>query len=309
MPNYAKYFKRGVIWLLEIRTDLALELCESQKNAGFAKTYSETKHGMKVTFTDLDGESAKILGKPEGKYATAETGRIWESDFKRFSSVCSGLADVLGGFVGEAGNGCVLVAGLGNMDVTPDSVGPRVVEKLLVTNHIKALDPPLFKEAGFGDVAAISPGVMGQTGIESSSLVISASKCCNASLIIAIDSLSSHSLSRLGTTVQITDSGISPGSGVFNTRGGITRETAGIPVISLGVPMVVDAATLALDLLEEKSDTSTAEKLFSGRGKTLFITPKETDVIVEKTSLLIASAINRVLHPNVSPDEITEYIL
>ena len=292
--------------LLEIRTDLALELCES--NGIGAKTYTETINGVKTSFTILDEESAAKLGKAKGRYATAETGRIWEMGGKEFSSVSVSLAEVLGRFVGNVGKGCVLVAGLGNTDVTADSIGPRVTEKLLVTNHIKTLNGALFESASFGDVAAISPGVMGQTGIESSSLVISAAKCCGASLIIAIDSLASHSLSRLGSTVQISDAGILPGSGVFNTRSGITEESAGVPVIAIGVPMVVDAATLAFDLLAEDKDSDIAEKLLSGRGRSLFVTPKEADVIAEKNSRLIACALNLALHPNVPPDEIAEYI-
>ncbi len=296
-----------MIFLLEIRTDLASELCEGKNVSDGVKTYTDIIGGMKVDFVEIDAKNGRRLGKSAGKYATADVGRIWESDRTRFSSAADSLSKLFGAFFGHVGKGCVLVAGLGNMNVTADSVGPRVAEKLLVTNHIKTLDKPLFDSVGFGDVASVSPGVMGQTGIESSELVISAAKCCGASLIVAIDSLASHSLSRLGTTVQITDAGISPGSGVFNTRGGITKESAGVPVVAVGVPTVVDASTLALDLMSGGNDTSLAEKLLSGRGKTLFITPKETDVIAEKTASLIACALNRALHKNIPPEEMAEY--
>lgn len=292
--------------MLEIRTDLALEKCKDEKNS-LGKTRNTVINGVNATYTEINAEEAKRLGKTAGRYVTADIGRIWESDAARFTAVGEAMAAIIRTFIKDI-NGCVLVAGLGNMGVTADSVGPRVTKKLLVTDHIKTLDPSLFNEVGFGDVAAVSPGVMGQTGIESSLLVISAAKCCGASLVIAIDSLASHSLSRLGTTFQITDTGISPGSGVFNTRGGITKESAGIPVIAIGVPMVVDAETLALDLLSDGKDTSDAEKLLSGRGKSLFITPKETDVIAEKTASLIAYALNRALHSNITPDEMAEYI-
>ena len=213
--------------LLEIRTDLALEKCEDEKNS-LGKTKNTVINGVNATYTEINAEEAKRLEKTAGRYVTADIGRIWESDAARFTAVGEAMAAIIRTFIEDI-KGCVLVAGLGNMGVTADSVGPRVTKKLLVTDHIKTLDPSLFNEVGFGDVAAVSPGVMGQTGIESSLLVISAAKCCGASLVIAIDSLASHSLSRLGTTFQITDTGISPGSGVFNTCGGITKESAGIP--------------------------------------------------------------------------------
>lgn len=302
--------------MLERRTDLALEINEIKAGEGKNKGISlaeETMNGFHITTVTISPEGEAEAGKPAGRYITVDIGRIWESDrnnFETCAKVISNLLDrLLPTFIN--GSGCYLTAGLGNEAITSDSIGPKVVKKLLITRHIRQSNPELFRNIGFGPAAAITPGVMGQTGMESSDVVICATKNCEAHCIIAVDSLASRRLSRLATTIQLADTGISPGSGVYNTHSGLNKETTGVPVIAIGVPTVVDAATLALDLLEEaKSDRMSeeiSEKLLSGKGKAMFITPKESDVISDKLSRLIADAINLTVHRNLSLQEMQEY--
>lgn len=302
--------------MLERRTDLALEIneikTEEGKNKGIS-LYEETINGFHVTTITISPEGEAEAGKPAGRYITADIGRIWEVDRNQFETcakVISTLLDRLLPPVPSDG-GCYLTAGLGNEAITSDAIGPKVVKKLLVTRHIRQSNPEIFRNAGFGSSAAITPGVLGQTGMESSDVVACAVHNCRAHCIIAVDSLASRRLSRLATTIQLADTGISPGSGVYNTRNGLNKETTGVPVIAIGVPTVVDAATLAFDLLEEaKSDVMSneiSEKLLSGRGKAMFITPKESDIISDKLSRLIADAINLTVHKNLSLGEMQEY--
>jgi spore protease len=217
-----------------------------------------------------------------------------------------------------AGNGCVLAVGLGNRHITADSIGPKVVERLLVTRHIKEEQQELFSHAGFGELAACAFGVLGQTGIESAELVIGAAERIRPRCIIAIDALASRRLERLASTIQLSDTGIRPGSGVANHRTALTKETLGVPVISVGIPTVVDAATLAYDLLEEfalqeglSSDNSLPQKisegLHGGAGKDFFVTPKDSDVLIATAAKLISTAINLAVHDGLTLQELAEY--
>lgn len=296
--------------MLEKRTDLALEVHELKGEESGIKVNEEVKFGIPVTTAEvLQGEGERMSGKRAGKYITADIGRIWQSDNERFNAAARVIADELKSLLPKK-QGCVLIVGLGNKYVTPDSVGPRVVEKLLVTHHINSIDPELYKEAGFGDLAAISPGVLGQTGIESAEMVKSVSETLKPACVIIIDALASRRLSRLATTVQISDTGIAPGAGVSNKRTELNSEYLGAPVISMGVPTVVDAATLVLDLLESHKaeiDEAAAEALLSGNGRELFVTPKENDVIAAETASLLAAAVNMAVH-GMELSEIKEYI-
>lgn len=298
------------------RTDLAIEINEIKTTEGKNRGISlaeETINGFHITTVTIAPEGEKESGKPAGKYITADVGRVWEADKNRFETAAKAVASLLDRLMPPppADGGCFLTAGLGNESITSDAIGPKVVKKLLVTHHIKQANPELFRNAGFGTAAAIAPGVLGQTGMESTDIVISSAKNCHAHCIYAVDSLASRRLSRLATTIQLSDTGISPGSGVYNSRSGLNKETAGVPVVAIGIPTVVEAATLAYDLLEEagNGDVSEAisEKLLSGTGRAMFITPKETDVISDKVSRLIADAINLSIHKNLSLDDMQEY--
>ncbi len=299
--------------MFEKRTDLALEVHELRgKDSGISVDES-VKDGIKITTARVHDESGERLsGKRIGAYVTLEVGKIWRLDNARFDAVTKILADEISRFVPE-GDGCVLVAGLGNEEITPDSLGPRAVKRLLVTRHISSIDPQFFNTAGFSSVAAISPGVIGQTGIESAEIIKSVCADIAPKCVILIDSLASRRLQRLATTVQISDNGISPGSGVSNKRKELNSELLGAPVISIGVPTVVDAATLAYDILEEHNGTpdktfeSVIEKILTGDAKNMFVTPKDNDVIAEQTARLIANALNMALQ-NMEISEINEYL-
>ena len=295
--------------MFEIRTDLA---CELYENGGF-DDYREEKEsidGVDAVTVTL-GRDDERTGKKAGRYITAGIGRVWETEREAFERAANAAAKLLSRLLPpcpESG-GCFLAVGLGNGAITSDAVGPRAVSKMLVTRHIKRSDPDLFLNAGFGCLAAIAPGVLGQTGMESSDLVRGAVKACGAHCVIAVDALASRRLSRLGTTLQLTDTGISPGSGVYNSRHGLDPQTLGVPVVAVGVPTVVDAATLAFDLLEQaggKYDESVG-KLISGAGGRMFVAPKESDVMTEKLSRFIALAVGLAVHRGLTVSEMQEY--
>lgn len=311
------------------RTDLALETRELHAKPGKPdgiETEERETNGIHVTTMRVSpGGEARAGGKPAGTYVTLDIGAVWtpgaQSDV--FGTAASLLAEELRKLLPKEkpprGRGCVLVAGLGNDRITPDSIGPRVVSGVLVTRHIRVLDQSLFESAGFGELAAVAPGVLGQTGIESAEIIRSVVESIRPSCVIAIDALASRRLSRLATTVQLSDTGICPGSGVSNTRTALSKETLGVPVLSIGVPTVVDAGTLAYDLLEELAEKEgypadlpmfdkVVEKLLNGAGKDFFITPRDSDTIAAGASRLIAAGINLALHEQLSPEEIAEYL-
>lgn len=299
--------------MFEKRTDLALEVHELRGKDSGITVDEQFVEGFKVTRAFIaQGEGEKLSGKSAGKYITIDVGEMRRFDKMQFERCASVLSSEIVSLIPE-GDGCVLVVGLGNESITPDSIGPRVMKKLVVTRHIESIDPLLYKNAGFGKVAAFAPGVLGQTGIESAEIIKSVCQSISPKCVIAIDSLASRRLSRLATTVQLSDGGISPGSGVSNKRAEISRKTLGVPVVSIGVPTVVDAATLAYDLLEEsigetdEKFSGIIDRVLSGGGKNMFVTPKDNDVIAAETAKLLAAAINIAVH-GLSVDEINDYL-
>lgn len=299
--------------MFEKRTDLALEVRELRgEDSGITVEETEREGILITTATISTGEGERASGKSAGKYITLEIGKIWSKDKTAFEKIANLLAGEIIKLLPQE-QGCVLVAGLGNEEITPDSLGPRTVKSLLVTRHISSLDPFLFQNAGFGCVAAISPGVLGQTGIETAEIIKSICQSIKPKCVILIDSLASRRLSRLATTVQLSDTGISPGSGVSNKRVELNKALLGAPVISIGVPTVVDAATLAYDLLEEHAGApdecfaEVVERLFASDGRNMFVTPKDNDVIARETAKLIAASINIAVH-QMGISEINEYI-
>lgn len=299
--------------MFQKRTDLALEIHELRGEKSGISISETEKDGIRITTATVGvGEGEKLSGKNAGKYITLEIGNLRRADKTRFEFIAEVVAEEISKLLPKK-NGCILVAGLGNENITPDSLGPKTVRNLLVTRHIEDLDPTLFKDAGFGCVAAMSPGVLGQTGIESAEIIKSVCQSIKPKCVVVIDSLASRRLSRLATTVQLSDGGISPGSGVSNKRAELSEKTLGIPVVSIGVPTVVDAATLAYDILEEhfgeteENFSSVLENLFSGEAKNMFVTPKDTDVIAAETAKLLSSSINIAIH-NMKISEISEYL-
>ena len=273
------------------RTDLA---CES-KRACAASSEEIVPVGLQpVTVTrrrETDGASSvtvacgRITARPED---LPELSRLLAGELRHMAS------RMLGKEITPAC--CVLVVGLGNAHMTPDAIGPETVRRLTVTRHLKAYDATLFSALGCCELAALSPGVLGQTGVESGELVKSAAELIAPNLLVAVDALAARSCERLASTIQISDGGISPGAGIGNHRMAINRETVGCPVMGLGVPTVVDSSTLVWDALERAGMTEGAlpdalgEVLESGRS--FIVSPRDCDEMVELTCRLLAKALD-----------------
>ena len=298
--------------MYEIRTDLALEAHEINAQAGREdgiRTEEETIDGFSITTVHVgEGEGERLAKKKAGTYINVDVGKSWLLASEGFAALVALLAGQLRKLFPADFSGTALVVGLGNYDITADSIGPKAVEKVVVTRHLRTLNPQLYESAGFGDLCAFAPGVLGQTGMESAEIVRSIVEAVRPSLIVAIDALASRRLARLATTVQLCDTGIYPGAGVSNRRSELSAETLGVPVISIGVPTVVDAATLAYDLLGENADEKTAAALLAGDGKDMFITLKESDVITKQSARLLGFAINRAFHGELSVEEMEELL-
>ncbi len=276
------------------RTDLALEDAEiissTPRGVSICKEEMERVKITRIQITDSAGE--KAIGKPKGNYITAEVPRFTASSVldQKTAHLLSRELD----FLLPKNRDLILVAGLGNTDITPDALGPLVCEKILATRHISK---ELAHELGLGglkSVAVISPGVLGKTGIETRELILCAVKSISPSAVIIIDALAARNLSRLGCTVQISDSGICPGSGVGNSRAEINEKFLGVPVIALGVPTVVDAKTLVCDLTDNNGENC----------PDMIVTPKEIDMMINRACELISASINLCLQPSLSLDEL-----
>lgn len=296
---------------MNFRTDLALELRENFRGKEIAGIRCETieKDNAKVTKIDvLDEEGAKALGKPLGKYITVEVPSFTKSA-QLLDGRLEAVAQELAGLLPK--EGAVLVAGLGNESITPDALGPKCSELTLATRHISG---EIAKSMGLGDLRAVSaivPGVLGRTGIETGEIIAGVVKTVKPSVVITVDALAARRLSRLGCTVQMATSGITPGSGVGNARTEINESTLGVPVVSIGVPTVVDAATLAYDLVSQSHSEISEEELRNSLepdGSQMMITPREIDLVIERASRLVALAINRALQPHIEAEDLLSLV-
>ncbi len=288
---------------MDFRTDLALERREMIKDdiQGVDISKSENEECKTTVIKIKTNSAAKRLGKGVGKYITLEM-----NAFSNEAAVSDGRLKALVESIKELlpkGNGTVLVAGVGNDDITSDALGPMTASNIFATRHIEG---ELQRAAGFSEdlrpVVSVSAGVLGKTGIESSEYI----KCiCNAvkpQCVITIDALAAGSLERLGTTVQMSDTGIAPGSGIGNTRKRVDEGFIGVPVIAIGIPTVVDAMALASELSgvsPEKLDKSKLRNALS-----MIVAPKDIDLLVKNASYLLALAINCALQPTLTPKEL-----
>lgn len=283
--------------MLTRRTDLAAEAHELwQENCGKTTALSgvrardETIHGLNVHRVEiLNRQGEQAIGKPRGTYLTVDIAPFWRREAESFHAVTAAVAKLLHPMLPE--EGCVLTAGIGNAAMTPDALGPLTIDHLLITRHLSAVLP------GFRSTAAIGAGVLGTTGIEVAEWVSGIAQRVKPSAVILVDALAARSLDRLCTTIQIADSGLVPGSGVGNHRQALSRDTLGVPVISVGVPTVVEARTLARDLL--RGDVPE----FLERD-TMFVTPDSIDAKIRDLAKLIGYGINRALHPDLSMDDL-----
>lgn len=300
------------------RTDLAMEAFENAEGGAIdGVRFSRWDEGC-VQITEVlvtDNEAAQLLGKPKGTYLTLECPGLIERDPDARLAVAALLAEELGRLLPRGEGGApVLVVGLGNRNITPDALGPGVVDRTLATRHILGA-----RCAGgqMQSVCAIAPGVLGVTGIESMELVEALVKSLQPCAIVCVDSLAARDSRRIGCTIQLTDTGIQPGAGVGNHRKPLTEASVGTPVISVGMPTVVYAATLARDafawLSAREGDDVDHEAALSDMERALLsadigemiVTPREIDAIVQDAAGIIASGINRALQPALSDAEIS----
>lgn len=282
-----------------IRTDLATELKTDNYGNIRGIKYNE-RITNDITSAELiieNEESSKLLGKPIGRYITVSFDKLWLCEEDEINQVSAVIAEELKNLIANTVPNLtnVLVAGLGNQYITADAIGPLCVKNIIVTRHIKEHDENLFNKMGHLDISSVTPGVVGQTGIETLELIRGAINNVHPSLLIVIDALASRSVDRLAVTVQLTDSGISPGSGIGNKRKAINKAELGIPVIAIGVPTVVDSSTLVYDTLARAGINDLSKELIEvlENGRSFFVSLKESDIAVAELAKVISQAINK----------------
>ncbi len=326
---------------INIYTDLAIE-----SGTMYTKEEDSEIEGVKVTVEEAPDESIKItsveildkngeeqMGKPIGSYITIESELMKENNTEIHDEIIRILAKKLGDLHNLKKESEILIIGLGNWKVTPDALGPKVISKVLVTRHISATGAvPVEIEESVRSVCAISPGVMGTTGIETAEIVKGIVEKVKPDLVIAIDALAARKTSRINSTIQMSNTGVNPGAGMGNKRMRIDEKTMGVPVIAIGVPTVVDAATLVNDTLDAMLDSMIKEtnigtefyetlKSLESQEKyfliseilnpymgNMFVTPKEVDAVIDRLSNIIANSINIALHPGIELGDINKYV-
>lgn len=295
----------------KIRTDLALEAQELWRESAGETTRLEgvrARHERRGSFAldiveILDGRGERALGKPRGRYVTVELDALLRREENAFADACELLSGQLREIFRLSEGGGVLVAGLGNRAITPDAVGPETVDSVMVTRHLREQLPEYF--GGFRPVSALCSGVLGTTGVESGAVVAAIAEKLRPELVVAVDALCSRQPDRLCRTVQISDTGIIPGSGVGNARQALTRETLGVPVIALGVPTVVDAGTLALDLAARAGAELDPDSLGDGG---MIVTPRDIDKNVRDIAKLLGYSLNLALHDGLSIPDVDMFL-
>ncbi len=245
---------------LQVRTDLAVEAKDMyveketppEDQIKGVQLKDREEDGIKISYVEIDQEGAELLGKKPGSYVTIYADGVKKQDTKRQENAAKILAREIENLL-EKNNikkdATGLVVGLGNWNVTPDALGPMTVEKVLVTSHLFKLEHQSVSE-GYRPVGAVTPGVMGVTGIETSNIIFGIVEKFKPDFVIAIDALASRSIERVNETIQLSDSGIHPGSGVGNKRKELSKESLGVPVLAIGVPTVVDAVTITSDTID-----------------------------------------------------------
>lgn len=312
--------------MFQIRTDLAVETSESRRGekdvSGFRVETSREGDGIVITKVCIETQkAAKTLGKPRGTYISIEADQMMEEDAGYHREISDVFSRQLKQFLPEDyNNRKILIVGLGNREVTPDALGPKVIDHLFITRHlIQEYGKYLMEFDQCCSVSGIVPGVMAQTGMETVEIMKGIVGETRPDLVIAVDALAARSIKRLNRTIQITDTGIIPGSGVGNYRNAITKEHLGIPVIAIGIPTVVDAATIVADfcsgLMEqmdrteqedgmfgsgvygEKSFEEMVRDLISPKLNTMYVTSKDIDEAVNRLSYTVSEGLNMTFVP------------
>lgn len=275
------------------RSDLACERTTPSVDEKTSAIKEYILNGFHVDEVIISGDSHFR----DGSYTTVDIGELWLCSDSAVGRCKDTLTTILRNYVNTASNRkptnelCILVAGLGNRFITADSLGPLTADKITVTNH--AMDKGIFTSLGCSRICAIVPGVLGQTGIETAEIIKNTATAVHPDIVIAIDSLAARSVKKLASIVQISDTGISPGSGTGDKHTPINRESIGCPVISVGVPTVVDSATLVFDALRESGISDMPKQLSQTlhNERRYFVSPKDSDLIVDELSTVISSAI------------------
>lgn len=306
-----------------IRTDLAMEAAAGygKKLKGVRVREQQEGENIKITRVEImDDEGEKALGKPQGNYITIDAPKLRERDAEYEEQVTGLLARELGLLLGPLGNrDTVLIVGLGNRAITPDALGPEVVEGITVSRHVTEYLPEQVDER-VKPVCAIAPGVLGVTGIETGEVVRGLVEKIRPRVVIAIDALASRSTERISTSIQLSDTGIQPGAGLGNRRMELSRKTLGVKVIALGMPTVVHAATISQDavsMLLEKMGSPDAQQeqmlidlvgeIVSERIGPLVVTPKEIDQIISDSARVLSGSINMAVH-GVTLEELRRFL-
>lgn len=303
--------------------DLAIEehemLASEQENdyrmEGISVEEDSDGNFINITRVTVENEKgAETLKKPIGKYITIGMPERFYGQQEIYEQMCKRCAKEIKSLTDKklpSENDTVLVVGLGNSKLTADALGPKVVDSLMITRHLKDYIPEEIDE-GVRPVCAISPGVLGTTGIETGEIIKSLTKEIKPTLVIAIDALCSGDVNRINTTIQITDTGITPGAGVGNKRKTIDVNTLGVPVVAIGVPTVVDAATIAIAGVETISDREFDEnkirEAYRNRFGNMIVTPKDVESIISDISSVIANGINISLHKGITLKDIDRYV-
>ena len=285
---------------LNVRTDLALEaaLPFRQHLPDGVELLQREEQGIsveEVIITSQEGERA--IGKPRGRYLTMTCAPLWKGDGEQMASVTGVLAGYLRRMLPK--EGLILILGLGNPAITADALGPKTAQGVLATRHLTGLEPEFFHQ--LRPSAVLAPGVLGQTGLESAEVTTAVTRQFLPSAVIAVDALAAGETSRLGTTIQLSDSGIAPGAGAMNRRRELSRRTLGIPVLALGIPTVCDAVSFAASFLREGQMLS--DEIVQQYGM-LLMTPKEIDQLTSRGAAILSAGINQALQPHLTPEEL-----
>ena len=293
---------------MAFRTDLAVEAIENHKSAAalpHVRQSDRTLEGFAVhEVRILSEDAAREIGKPQGRYLTLELDALIRREEDAFPRACKALSTLLRELLPRPNDGPVLIAGLGNRMITPDAIGPQTADHVIATRHLVAQSPEVF--ADWRPVSALAPGVLGQTGVETGEVICGVLDRVRPAAVIAVDALAAGRLSRLLRTVQLADTGITPGAGVGNARAALNEQTLGVPVIAVGVPTVVDGATLAHEISSQLGQP--ACEALDDLSQPVMITTRDIDREVADISRMIGYAVNMALHPHLSVADIDLYL-
>ncbi len=300
--------------MLKRRTDLAMEakaLWEEQTGERVplegVEAIDDSREGYPVNRVRITSAAgAQALGKPEGTYVTILLDGLAQREEDAFGRAARALAEELKALLPPSQRSAALVVGLGNRAITPDAVGPLVADHTMVTRHLVEQVPEHF--GSFRPVAALATGVLGTTGVESGEITAALVREIRPSCVLAVDALASRSLDRICRTIQIADTGIVPGSGVGNARAALSRETLGVPVIAIGVPTVVDAATLCADVLAEAGRGDLDPEALRDAAEGVIVTPREIDSQVADLAKVIGYGVNLALQTGLTVEDVEMFL-